>query len=124
MTLADLQEDVWHRLPALRKRIAGRDAVDSIVAQAVANWPGEFMGSANSDTERLVVCNGLLVAVKRGCQLESGYDAQEYGFVWMLLLQALASLAVQLILKWWLERRSHRALLTVWQHELTGGAAT
>jgi hypothetical protein len=37
----------------------------------------------------------------------------------MFLLQAVAVAVVQWLVTWWLERLSHRALLTVMQHELT-----
>ena len=118
MTLADLQEHVWHRMP-LRKHIAGRQAVDDITALIVENWQGDYMGAAANATERAIVAKAIAAAVKRGHQWQSGKDANEYGFLWTLILQAVVSAAIQLILKWWLERRSHRAMLTVWQHELT-----
>ena len=118
MTLADLQEHVWRRMP-LRKHLAGRQAVDDITALIVENWQGEYMGAAANDAERAVVAKAIAAAVKRGHQWQSGKDANEYGFLWTLILQAVVSAAIQLILKWWLERRSHRAMLTVWQHELT-----
>lgn len=118
MTLADLQEHVWRRMP-LRKHIAGRQAVDDITALIVENWQGEYMGAAADDAERAVVSRAIAAAVKRSHQWQSGKDANEYGFFWALILQAVVSAAIQLVLKWWLERRSHRAMLTVWQHELT-----
>lgn len=118
MTLADLQEHVWRRMP-LRKHVAGRQAVNDITALIVENWQGDYMGQAVDDAERAVVCTAIASAVKRSHQWQSGKDHAEYGLLWALLLQAVVSAAIQLILKWWLERRSHRALLAVWQHELT-----
>lgn len=118
MTLADLQEHVWRRMP-LRKHLAGRQAVDDITALIVENWPGDYMAEAVDEAERAVVCEAIAAAVKRGHQWHSGKDANEYGFFWTLILQAVVSAAIQLILKWWLERRSHKAMLLVWQHELT-----
>jgi hypothetical protein len=35
------------------------------------------------------------------------------------VLQAVASAVVQLIIKWWLDRRSNRVLMAVWKQELT-----
>ena len=118
MTLADLQEHVWRRLP-LRKHIAGRQAADDITALIVEHWPGDYMAEAVDEAERAVVCEAIAAAVKRGHQWHSGKDANEYGFFWALILQALVSAAIQLILKWWLERRTNRLLMTCWQYELT-----
>ena len=118
MKLSGLQDHVWRRMP-LRKHIVGRQAVDDITALIVENWQGEYMGEAADDAERAVVAKAIADAVKRSHQWQSGKDANEYGFFWTLILQAVVSAAIQLILKWWLERRTNRLLMTCWQHELT-----
>lgn len=118
MKLSGLQEHVWRRMP-LRKHLVGRQTVDDITALIVENWQGEYMGEAADDAERAVVAKAIADAVKRGHQWQSGKDANEYGFFWTLILQAVVSAAIQLILKWWLERRTNRLLMTCWQHELT-----
>ena len=47
----------------------------------------------------------------------SGYGEREYGMIWTLLLSAVASAVIQVVLKWWLERRSNRVMLMIWQQE-------
>lgn len=118
MTLANLQELVWQRLP-VRKRIAGRQAVNDLVQLAVESWPADLMNHAADDTERQIVCLEIERSMKRLYTACSHVDGITMGILWTFLLQALASLVVQKILEWWLERRAHRALLVAWKHELT-----
>jgi hypothetical protein len=119
MTLADLQEQCWAALPPIRKRLAGRQAVDDIVTLAVENWAGEYLNACQDNDQRGVYVTALLGQVKRGHQVLSGKEPQEYGFIWMILLQAVAVAAIEWLVKWWLDRRANRVLMTVWQHELT-----
>jgi hypothetical protein len=118
MTLAGLQELVWQQLP-IRKRVAGRKAVDDLVQLAVESWPVDYMNHAADDAERQVVCKEIEHSVRRLYTACSAVDSVAMGVLWTFLLQALASLIVQRILEWWLERRANRALLVAWKHELT-----
>jgi hypothetical protein len=119
MTLADLQAQCWAALPPIRKRLVGRDTVNDLVQLAVANWSGDYLAACQDNQQRDVYVHALLTHVKREHQAMSGQEPREYGFIWAFLLQAVAVAAVQWLVKWWLERLSHRALLTVMQHELT-----
>jgi len=118
VTIRDLQTYVWRRL-GVRKFLVGRAMCDDLVQLAVENWAGEFMRHAHTDQERKVVAGVIVQSVKRGHQLMSGKDTQEYGMFWVFVLQAVASAVVHLILKWWLERRANRVLLAVWKQEAT-----
>lgn len=118
MTRDELDEYVWKRLP-MRKYMAGRRVVDDLVALAVENWEGEYLGHAASEEGREVVAMSIAARVKRGHQLLSGKEPQEYGMMWMLLLGALVNAVVQILVKWWLERQSHRVMLAGWQREAT-----
>lgn len=118
MTLPNLQELVWRKLP-LRKRLAGRKAVDDLVQLTVEAWPVDYMNHAADDAERQVVCLEIEQSVKRLYTACSSVDSVTMGILWTFLLQALASLVVQKILEWWLERRANRAFLVAWKHELT-----
>ena len=119
MTFADLQAECWAALPPLRKRIAGRDTVNAIVQIAVENWAGDYLNACQDNDQRQVYVHALLGHVKRCHQVESGKEPAEYGFLWAILLQAVAVAVIQWLVKWWLDRRANRALMTVWQHELT-----
>jgi hypothetical protein len=119
MTLADLQEQCWAAMPPIRKRMVGRDTVNDFVTLAVENWAGEYLGACQDNDQRQVYVHALLNHIKRGHQLSTGREPAEYGFIWAFLLQAVAAAVIQWLVTWWLDRRANRALMTVWQHELT-----
>jgi len=119
MTLADLQAQCWADLPPIRKRLVGRDTVNDLLQLAVANWSGDYLAACQDNQQRDVYVHALLTQVKREHQAAGDKDPGEYGFIWVLLLQAVAVAVVQWLVAWWLERLSHRALLTVMQYELT-----
>jgi hypothetical protein len=119
MTLADLQAQCWADLPPIRTRLVGRDTVNDLLQLAVANWSGDYLAACRDNQQRDVYVHALLTAVKREHQAAGDKDPNEYGFIWVLLLQAVAVAVVQWLVAWWLERLSHRALLTVMQYELT-----
>lgn len=118
VTLPDLQLWVWRELP-IRKVLVGRRVVDDLVQLTVETWPAEYMNHATNDTEREVVAKEVVRSVRRLHHACTAVDDTTYGVLWTFVLQALASLVVRLILEWWLERRSNRALLVTWQQELT-----
>ena len=118
MTLPDLQLWVWRELP-IRKVLVGRRVVDDLVQLTVETWPAEYMNHATNATEREVVAKEVERSVRRLHHACTAVDDATYGVLWTFVLQALASLVVRLILDWWLERRSNRALLVTWQQELT-----
>jgi hypothetical protein len=91
--------------------------VDLLTQLAVENWHSDYMQSASNDNERQVVCTNMLADVKRMHQAVGGYGEREYGMIWTLLLSAVASAVIQVILKWWLERRANRVMLMLWQQE-------
>ena len=116
MTPADLKEHVWRRLGP-RKWLVGREQVDLLTQLTIENWQTDYYTAAGSDAERQIVAEGTLVAVKRMHQAVGGYGEREYGMIWVMLLSAVASAVIQVILKWWLERRSNRVMLMIWQQE-------
>lgn len=117
MTLCDLQAWVWRELP-LRRVLAGRRVVDDLVQLTVETWPAELMNAAADDEQREIVAKEVERSVRRLHHACTAVDDTTYGVLWTFVLQALASLVIRLILEWWLERRSNRALLVVWQQEL------
>ena len=119
MTLADLQEQCWASLPPIRKRLVGRATVNDFVTLGVENWAGEYLSACQDNEQREVYVHALLNHLKRGHQVMSGKEFNEYGFIWVFLLQAVASAVIQWLVAWWLENRANRVLMTVMQHELT-----
>ncbi len=118
MTLHDLQTYVWRRL-GMRKFLVGRATCDDLVQLAVENWAGEFLRHAQNDEERQIVAGVMVNDIKRAHQVTSGRDTQEYGIWWAFVLQAAASAIVQLIIRWWMDRRANRVMLAVLKQELT-----
>lgn len=118
MNLDQLQAYVWRRLP-LGKFMVGKQTADDLVQLTVENWEAEYLNYAQDESAREAVCLSMLASVKRGHQLASGKDPQEYGFVWAFLLQMLASSVIQILLNWWQERASNRVWLVTMKSELT-----
>jgi hypothetical protein len=117
VTLGDLKAEVWRSLP-VRKHLAGRKTVEDLVELAVYSWEGRTLANCADHDARLAVCDDILRSVKRGYQVVSGREVQEYGIFWTLVLQGVAALVVQLILRWWLDSRMNRVRIEVWQSEL------
>jgi hypothetical protein len=117
MTLAALQDIVWHDLP-LRKRIVGRRVVDDLVQLAIESWPVDYINHAATDAERRIVCLEVERSVKRIYTACGPADSLTMGILWTFVLQALVSLIVERILRWWQESRAHRVILVTMRSEL------
>lgn len=113
MTLDDLVDECWLDLPPIRKRLAGRDAVRRIVADAVQEWSSDYLAACQDNAQRDVYVADL---TKR---LERRYAGQEYGFVLMsIILAAVISAVVQWLVKWWLDNHFNRERMAAWQREV------
>lgn len=121
MTIADLEQHVWRRL-GVRKFVAGREAVRDLVQLSIANWEPQMFDACVDDDQRDAVCGAVLDNVRRAHQVVSMSEPQEYGFIWVFLLQALASAIIQIILRWWLQSHSNRESLVSWKQQMTGAA--
>lgn len=118
MTVADLKLWVWRNV-GVRRHLVGRKVIDDFVELAVQHWESENLTHCKDSDQRQVVLDSVLGSVRRGYQVVSDKEPQEYGFFWALVLQAVASIVVQLILRWWLESRMNRVRMLVWRQELT-----
>ena len=118
MNVADFKLWVWRHV-GIRRHLVGRQVIDDFTELAVQNWEPEVLNQCCDNEQREIVMQQVLKSVKRGYQVVSDKEPQEYGFFWALVLQAVASIVVQLILKWWLDARINRVRMLVWQQELT-----
>lgn len=113
MTLDDLTDECWAALPPLRKRLVGREMVQQMLEDSIAEW----------DTEAITACQGPADLDAYGAALVDRVKArrqQEYGFVLMsILLTAVLIAVVQWLVKWWLDRNFNRVMLVGWQREMT-----
>lgn len=118
--LNELKAYVWKRL-GVRKFFAGKKNVDSLVEIAVSEWNSEFISHAKTEHEREVVAQGMLIGVKRMHQMLGDYRSEEeYGFVWIILFQALASAIVQILIKWWFESQQNKQAMEEMKRGLVG----
>lgn len=114
MTIDDLVAECWFDLPAIRKRLVGRDAVRRIVVDAVQDWCPEYLSACQDNQQQSVYAADLTR------KLEQRYAGQEYGFVFMsIVLAAVISAVVQWLVKWWLDNHFNRMRMQVWQRELS-----
>ena len=118
MNVADLKLLVWRKV-GIRRHLVGRQVIDDFTELAVQHWESEAFSHAVDPEQREIVKQQVIASVKRGYQVVSGREVQEYGMFWALVLQAIASIVVQLILEWWLDRRMNRVRMLVWRQELT-----
>jgi hypothetical protein len=110
MTSNQLTDYVWEQLGP-RKHLAGRQRVAELVEMAVRTWPAEVLGECRDEAEQQIVTDATVANMRRRIR------ERQYGMIWTLLLTALASAVFQVILKWWLDRRSNRVLMLVMRQE-------
>lgn len=118
MTVADFKLWVWRHV-GIRRHLVGRQTIDDFTELAIQHWEPQLLNQCADQTQREVVLEEVLKSAKRGYQVVSGKEPEEYGFFWALVLQAVASIVVQLVLRWWFESRMNRVRMLVWQQELT-----
>jgi hypothetical protein len=99
MTHDELNNQVWHELPAFM-RLAGRSRVDRIVARTLKSWPVAVMAQCDP-MQSAVVTKYLARSIERAERREVGM-----GFFASIILAALVSEIVKILLRRWLENRT------------------
>ena len=118
-TLSDLQDYVWESLP-MRKHAVGREAVSDCVAVIIQEWPDDVLEHTQSgDTGELVATQELTKTVKRHMAL--AYGEQKFGTIWLLALQILLPIIIDLVLRWWRSRRDNRGKIRIWRRKWING---
>jgi hypothetical protein len=118
--LKEIQVHVWRRL-GIRRLLAGKKTVMELAEIAVANWDEMAVSSAKDAKDMEIVAHGMMIGIKRTHQMLGDYELdEEYGFVWVILLQALASAIVQILIRWWQESRENRLAILLAKKELVG----
>lgn len=113
MTLDDLTDQCWAALPPIRKRLVGRDAVRSMLEDAIHEWDNESLVTSQSDADLRAYETALVERVK------ARRAGDGYGFVLAsILLTAVLVAVVQWLVKWWLDRNFNRIMLAGWQREM------
>jgi hypothetical protein len=119
MTFRRLSDDCWRELPAFRKHLYGRAAVNRILADAVLEFdPTVAAGAGYAET--------LLGAVKRrntvkACRRCRGQCDDRDGFaVLTFVLATVAATVISWLIKRWLDNRFPQSDLQALKQELSG----
>jgi len=113
--MTDLQKYVWRRL-GLRKHIVGKEQVCELVESAVLQFDCDAVANAKSMKELGIVAQNMTEAITETFEQQ---EAGEYGFVWVILLQALAGAIVQILIRWWMESPENKATMESIRRELS-----
>lgn len=117
MRFRRLSDECWRELPAIRKRLAGRAAVDRILADAVLEFdPDVASGGGYAES--------LLTAVKqrymaRGVARLPDDGSDRDGFVVLtFVLATVAAAVISWLITRWLNNQFPKSQLHQWQQEL------
>lgn len=115
----DLEDYVWRRLP-MRMRLLGRKRVADVVQVAIFEWPTHPLDVCGSHAQQADIFETLKSQVLSS--YKERYGAEDtYGFAIMtIILMALISSVVQVLVKWWLERKLHARQMEEWHCDARG----
>ena len=102
----NLIEDVWQYLPPL-KYLLGRRGVTTMVERIVAAWEPMALLPTERPVEASEVAGRIYERV-----------AGQYGTIWLIVFQALISIAIQVLLDWWFASVVTRTIMVQWHGEL------
>lgn len=87
---------------------------------AVTEWPiDELLSYGRGSGEEEKCLSRLSESVGRTYEAVHGHE-KNYGFIWAFVLSAAVSAILQVMLRWWLEKRAHRQCMAMWQCEMKG----
>lgn len=120
-TLPQFQEYIWSKLPEPQRNRAGKEAVYDLVAVAVQEWPDELLSqSSPGDEIEVTALDKLRKNIDRHMELTYG-SKDEYGMIWIVLLQILGPIVINLILEWWRKRKENRGRIRIWRRKWVNG---
>lgn len=114
-------QHVRARLP-VRSRLVGEERLRDLVLLTVAAWPIDALLAGDSwrDDRKKAILEDTQAEVSRMYAALHG-ESRSGSVILAIVLPALMSAVIQVILKWWLEKRNRRTKMAVWQHTLKGG---
>lgn len=111
--MGQFQTYVWNELPSRRARV-GREMVFDIVALAIQEWPSELLSQCDKHSvEETKALADLASNIKRQAQLL--YGEKRFKSLWIIALQLLLPLILEIVLDWWRERKTNRGKVTLWR---------
>lgn len=99
-------EDVWQYLPA-RKYFAGRACVAEMVERIIAAW----------QPSRLIPSDKGVDASHVAAEINEQVSSQ-YGTIWLIVFQALISIAIQYLIELWFASVVARSTIVSWCGDL------
>lgn len=113
----ELCQHVRDRLP-LRARLVGRERLCDVVMMAITEWPiDDLLACGRGSAEEEKCLDRIRSSVGRTYEAVHGHE-KNYGFIWSFVLSAAVSAIIQVILKWWLDKRANRMRMAIWQHSM------
>lgn len=95
-------EDVWQSLGAVRL-IFGRQRIKTLTEACVRSWPHELFARCGTQDELDLVASEYAEQIAE----------QQYGSLLSMLFVGVVSAVVQVLLKWWIDRK-FRMLFAAW----------
>lgn len=108
MRFDELADDCWHDLPTVRKWLAGRDAVNKLLADAVLEFEPDYVGMDDYHGR-------LLGRVKRRNTVIDGEGFAILAFLAVTIAAAVISWLIQR----WLDNHFPKEQLDAWRQELS-----
>jgi len=119
---SELVSYVRARLP-IRARLVGEEKLRDLVLITIAAWPiDELLAAEGGSDAEAMQLEKTRAEVSRMYAALHG-EPKSGSILLAIVLPALLSAVIQVVLKWWLEKRSRRTKMAVWQHLLKGGGA-
>lgn len=105
-------EDIWSRLPEKKHKV-GKEVIFDLIASAVQEFPvEEYSQSQSGDSSDLKASWELCKSMKRHAALMYG---EKFSSLWLLALQILVPIIINLILEWWRRDKRNRKRLAFWR---------
>jgi hypothetical protein len=106
------REEIWSRLPA-KKHKAGKEVVLDLIDACVQEFPAEEFAQSNSgETGELKASWELCKSIKRHAAVLYG---EKFSSLWLIALQVLVPIIIELILQWWRRDGKNRRRLAIWR---------
>lgn len=119
---SELVSYVRARLP-IRSRLLGEERIRDLVLVTIAAWPIDgLMATERGSVAEKAQLESTKAEVLRMYAALHG-DSKSGSILLAIVLPALLSAVIQVMLKWWLEKRSRRTKMVVWQYLLRGAGS-
>lgn len=103
----NLIEDVWQYLPPT-KYLLGRRGVATMVENIIKEWEPSRLLPTEKPVDASHAARDIYERV-----------SSRYGTIWLIVFQALLSIAIQVIIDWWFASVVTRSIIVSWHGDLS-----